>query len=231
MCVVLTPLGSGHRVVRPAKPIAAGLGRGLSRTRAHVFSHLLTQLYRLLAVVAVAAATGAEMGLSVRIFAITGLVLIFAIMVFVRIFAIMVVMLIFATIGFVLIFATMGLVLIFAIMGSVRPFAALVAVVARIFCVDVMNVGVVVPAYGAIETAGFLIELPLGGGEQRLHVLVAIFPSCGLDVAIAGYAIEVGKVELQDAVALAGSEGQLKGHLVGYVLCFTTNVQQSLCAC
>ncbi len=204
MCVVLTPLGSGHRVVRPAKPIAAGLGRWLSRTRAHVFSHLLTQLYHLLAVVAVAAATGAEMGLSVLIFAIM---------------------------GFVLIFATIGFVLIFAIMGSVRPFAALVAVLARIFCVDVMNVGVVVPAYGAIETAGFLIELPLGGGEQRLHVLVAIFPSCGLDVAIAGYAIEVGEVELQDAVALAGGEGQLKGHLVGYVLCFTTNVQQSLCAC
>lgn len=195
------------------KLIAAGLGRWLSRTRAHVFSHLLTQLYRLLAVVAVAAATGAEMGLSVLIFAIMGLVLIFA------------------TIGFVLIFATIGFVLIFAIMGSVRPFAALVAVVARIFCVDVMNVGVVVPAYGAIETAGFLIELPLGRGEQRLHVLVAIFPSCGLDVAIAGYAIEVGEVELQDAVALAGGEGQLKGHLVGYVLCFTTNVQQSLCAC
>lgn len=213
MCVVLTPLGSGHRVVRPAKPIAAGLGRWLSRTRAHVFSHLLTQLYCLLAVVAVAAATGAELGLSVLIFAITGLVLIFAIM------------------RFVLIFATMGFVLIFAKMVFVRPFAALVAVVARIFCVDVMNVGVVVPAYGAIETAGFLIELPLGRGEQRLHVLVAIFPSCGLDVAIAGYAIEVGKVELQDAVALAGSEAQLKGHLVGYVLCFTTNVQQSLCAC
>ena len=222
MCVVLTPLGSGHRVVRPAKPIAAGLGRWLSRTRAHVFSHLLTQLYCLLAVVAVAAATGAELGLSVLIFAITGLVLIFAIMVFVLIFAIM---------RFVLIFATMGFVLIFAKMVFVRPFAALVAVVARIFCVDVMNVGVVVPAYGAIETAGFLIELPLGGGEQRLHVLVAIFPSCGLDVAIAGYAIEVVEVELQDAVALAGSEGQLKGHLVGYVLCFTTNVQQSLCAC
>lgn len=213
MCVVLTPLGSGHRVVRPAKPIAAGLGRWLSRTRAHVFSHLLTQLYCLLAVVAVAAATGAEMGLSVLIFAIMGFVLIFAIMVF------------------VLIFAIMGFVLIFAIMRSVRPFAALVAVMARIFCVDVMNVGVVVPAYGAIETAGFLIELPLGRGEQRLHVLVAIFPSCSLDVAIAGYAVEVGKVELQDAVALAGSEGQLKGHLVGYVLCFTTNVQQSLCAC
>ena len=195
------------------KLIAAGLGRWLSRTRAHVFSHLLTQLYHLLAVVAVAAATGAEMGLSVLIFAIMGLVLIFAIM------------------GFVLIFATIGFVLIFAIMGSVRPFAALVAVVARIFCVDVMNVGIVVPAYGAIETAGFLIELPLGGGEQRLHVLVAIFPSCGLDVAIAGYAIEVGEVELQDAVALAGGEGQLKGHLVGYVLCFTTNVQQSLCTC
>lgn len=222
MCVVLTPLGSGHRVVRPAKPIAAGLGRWLSRTRAHVLSHLLTQLYRLLAVVAVAAATGAELGLSVLIFAITGLVLIFAIMRFV---------LIFATIGFVLIFAIMGFALIFAKMVFVRPFAALVAVVARIFCVDVMNVGVVVPAYGAIETAGFLIELPLGRGEQRLHVLVAIFPSCGLDVAIAGYAIEVGKVELQDAVALAGSEVQLKGHLVGYVLCFTTNVQQSLCAC
>lgn len=215
MCVVLTPLGSGHRVVRPAKPIAAGLGRWLSRTRAHVFSHLLTQLYCLLAVVAVAAATGAELGLSVLIFAITGLVLIFAIMRFV---------LIFATIGFVLIFAIMGFVLIFAKMRFVRPFAALVAVVARIFCVDVMNVGVVVPAYGAIETAGFLIELPLGRGEQRLHVLVAIFPSCGLDVAIAGYAIEVGKVELQDAVALAGGEVQLKGHLVGYVLCFTTNV-------
>ena len=213
MCVVLTPLGSGHRVVRPAKPIAAGLGRWLSRTRAHVFSHLLTQLYCLLAVVAVAAATGAELGLSVLIFAITGLVRIFAIM------------------GLVLIFATIRFVLIFATMVFVRPFAALVAVVARIFCVDIMNVGVVVPAYGAIETAGFLIELPLGGGEQRLHVLVAIFPSCGLDVAIAGYAIEIGKVELQDAVALAGGEGQLKGHLVGYVLCFTTNVQQSLCAC
>lgn len=222
MCVVLTPLGSGHRVVRPAKPIAAGLGRWLSRTRAHVFSHLLTQLYCLLAVVAVAAATGAELGLSVRIFAITGLVRIFAIMGFVLIFAIMV---------FVRIFATMGFVLIFAKMVFVRPFAALEAVVARIFCVDVMNVGVVVPAYGAIETAGFLIDFPLGRGEQRLHVLVAIFPSCGLDVAIAGYAIEIGKVELQDAVALAGGEGQLKGHLVGYVLCFTTNVQQSLCAC
>ena len=195
------------------KLIAAGLGRWLSRTKAHVFSHLLTQLYRLLAVVAVAAATGAEMGLFVLIFAIMGFVLIFA------------------TIGLVLIFATIGFVLIFAIMGSVRPFAALVAVLARIFCVDVMNVGIVVPAYGAIETAGFLIELPLGRGEQRLHVLVAIFPSCGLDVAIAGYAIEVGEVELQDAVALAGGEGQLKSHLVGYVLCFTTNVQQSLCAC
>lgn len=178
-----------------------------------MFSHLLTQLYRLLAVVAVAAATGAEMGLFVLIFAIMGFVLIFA------------------TIGFVLIFATIGFVLIFAIMMFVRPFAALVAVVARIFCVDVMNVGVVVPAYGAIEIAGFLIELPLGRGEQCLHVLVAIFPSCGLDVAIAGYAIEVGEVELQDAVALAGGEGQLKSHLVGYVLCFTTNVQQSLCAC
>ena len=222
MCVVLTPLGSGHRVVRPAKPIAAGLGLWLSRTRAHVFSHLLTQLYCLLAVVAVAAATGAELGLSVLIFAITGLVLIFTITGLV---------LIFATMRFVLIFATMGFVLIFAKMVFVRPFAALVAVVARIFCVDVMNVGIVVPAYGAIETAGFLIELPLGRGEQRLHVLVAIFPSCGLDVAIAGYAIEVGKVELQDAIALAGGEGQLKGHLVGYVLCFTTNVQQSLCAC
>lgn len=222
MCVVLTPLGSGHRVVRPAKPIAAGLGRWLSRTRTHVFSHLLTQLYCLLAVVAVAAATGAEMGLSVLIFAITGLV---------RIFAIMGLVLIFATMRFVLIFAIMVFVLIFAKMVFVRPFAALVAVVARIFCVDVMNVGVVVPSYGAIETAGFLIELPLGRGEQRLHVLVAIFPSCGLDVAIAGYAIEVGKVELQDAVALAGGEVQLKGHLVGYVLCFTTNVQQSLCAC
>lgn len=222
MCVVLTPLGSGHRVVRPAKPIAAGLGRWLSRTRAHVFSHLLTQLYCLLAVVAVAAATGAELGLSVLIFAITGLV---------RIFAIMGLVLIFATMRFVLIFAIMVFVLIFAKMVFVRPFAALVAVVARIFCVDVMNVGVVVPSYGAIETAGFLIELPLGRGEQRLHVLVAIFPSCGLDVAIAGYAIEVGKVELQDAVALAGGEVQLKGHLVGYVLCFTTNVQQSLCAC
>ena len=111
-----------------------------------MFSHLLTQLYRLLAVVAVAAATGAEMGLSVLIFAIMGFVLIFA------------------TIGFVLIFATIGFVLIFAIMMFVRPFAALVAVVARIFCVDVMNVGIVVPAYGAIETAGFLIELPLGRG-------------------------------------------------------------------
>lgn len=144
MCVVLTPLGSGHRVVRPAKPIAAGLGLWLSRTRTHVFSHLLTQLYCLLAVVAVAAATGAEMGLSVLIFAITGLVRIFAIMRFV---------LIFATMGFVLIFATMRFVLIFAKMVSVRPFAALVAVVARIFYVDVMNVGVVVPAYGAIETA------------------------------------------------------------------------------
>ena len=212
MCVVLTPLGSGHRVVRPAKPIAAGLGLWLSRTRAHVFSHLLTQLYCLLAVVAVAAATGAELGL-VLIFAIMRLVLIFAIMVF------------------VLIFAIMRFVLIFAKMVFVRPFAALVAVVARIFGVDVMNVGVVVPAYGAIETAGFLIELPLGRGEQRLHVLVAIFPSRGLDVAIAGYAIEIGEVELQDTVALAGGEGQFKGHLVGYVLCFTTNVQQSLCAC
>lgn len=191
-------------MVRPAKPIAAGLGRWLSRTRTHVFAHLLTQLYRLLAVVAVAVATGAEMGLFVRVL---------AILVFVRIFA------------------TLVSVLIFAIMVFVRPFAALVAVVARIFGVDVMNVGVVVPAYGAIEAAGFLIELPLGGGEQRLHVLVAIFPSRGLDVAIAGYAIEVGEVELQDAVALAGGEGQLKGHLVGYVLCFTTNVQQSLCAC
>lgn len=156
MCVVLTPLGSGHRVVRPAKPIAAGLGRWLSRTRTHVFAHLLTQLYCLLAVVAVDAATGAEMGLFVRIF------------------------------------ATLVSVLIFAIMVFVRPFAALVAVVARIFGVDIMNVGVVVPAYGAIEAAGFLIALPLARGEQRLHVLVAIFPSCGLDVAIAGYAIEVG---------------------------------------
>lgn len=178
-----------------------------------MFAHLLTQLYRLLAVVAVAAATGAEMGLFVLTFAILRSVLIFAIMVPVLIFAITVSVLIFAT------------------MVSVRPFAALGAVVARIFGIDIMNVGVVVPAYGAIEAAGFLIALPLARGEQRLHVLVAIFPSRGLDVAIAGYAIEVGEVELQDTVALARGEGQLKGHLVGYVLSFTANVQQSLCAC
>ena len=69
-----------------------------------MFSHLLTQLYHLLAVVAVAAATGAEMGLFVLIFAIMGFVLIFA------------------TIGFVLIFATLGFVLIFAIIGFVLIF-------------------------------------------------------------------------------------------------------------
>ena len=97
MCVVLTPLGSGHRVVRPAKPIAAGLSRWLSRTRAHVFSHLLTQLYCLLAVVAVAAATGAELGLSVLIFAITGLVLIYATIRFVLNLAIMLLLTVYYT--------------------------------------------------------------------------------------------------------------------------------------
>lgn len=97
--------------------------------------------------------------------------------------------------------------------------------VSPIYMVDV---GVVLPADGAVEVVCVAVFAPLSGREVAAYLAVAALPSVGVDVAIAIDAVEVGEVDTEDAVAVARSDTQFGYHLVGNDGGFLPHVGQSL---
>ncbi len=97
--------------------------------------------------------------------------------------------------------------------------------VSPIYMVDV---GVVLPADGAVEVVCVAVFAPLSGREVAAHLAVATLPSVGVDVAVAIDAVEVGEVDTEDAVAVARSDTQFGYHLVGNDGGFLPHVGQSL---
>lgn len=97
--------------------------------------------------------------------------------------------------------------------------------VSPIYMVDVCAV---LPADGAVEVVGVAVFAPLSGREVAAHLAVAALPSVGVDVAIAVDAVEVGEVDVEDAVAVARSDTQFGYHLVGNDGGFHSHVGQSL---
>lgn len=97
--------------------------------------------------------------------------------------------------------------------------------VSPIYMVDV---GAVLPTDGAVEVIGVAVFAPLPGREIAAHLAVAALPSVGVDVAVAVDAIEVGEVDVEDAVAVARSDTQFGYHLVGNDRGFHSHVGQSL---
>lgn len=97
--------------------------------------------------------------------------------------------------------------------------------VSPIYMVDV---GAVLPADGAVEVVCVAVFAPLSGREVAAYLAVAALPSVGVDVAIAVDAVEVGEVDVEDAVAVARSDTQFGYHLVGNDGGFRSHVGQSL---
>lgn len=97
--------------------------------------------------------------------------------------------------------------------------------VSPIYMVDV---GAVLPADGAVEVVCVAVFAPLSGREVAAYLTVAALPSVGVDVAIAIDAVEVGEVDVEDAVAVARSDAQFGYHLVGNDRGFRSHVGQSL---
>lgn len=97
--------------------------------------------------------------------------------------------------------------------------------VSPIYMVDV---GAVLPADGAVEVVCVAVFAPLSGREVAAYLAVAALPSVGVDVAIAVDAVEVGEVDVEDAVAVARSDAQFGYHLVGNDGGFRSHVGQSL---
>lgn len=97
--------------------------------------------------------------------------------------------------------------------------------VSPIYMVDV---GAVLPADGAVEVVCVAVFAPLSGREIAAHLAVAALPSVRVDVAVAVDAIEVGEVDVEDAVAVARSDTQFGYHLVGNDRGFHPHVCQSL---
>ena len=97
--------------------------------------------------------------------------------------------------------------------------------VSPIYMVDV---GAVLPADGAVEVVCVAVFAPLSGREVAAYLAVAALPSIGVDVAIAVDAVEVGEVDVEDAVAVARSDTQFGYHLVGNDRGFLPHVGQSL---
>lgn len=97
--------------------------------------------------------------------------------------------------------------------------------VSPIYMVDVCAV---LPADGAVEVVGVAVFAPLSGREIAAHLAVAALPSVRVDVAVAVDAIEVGEVDVEDAVAVARSDTQFGYHLVGNDGGFHPHVCQSL---
>ena len=97
--------------------------------------------------------------------------------------------------------------------------------VSPIYMVDVCAV---LPADGAVEVVCVAIFAPLSGREIAAHLAVAALPSVGVDVAVAVDTVEVGEVDVEDAVAVARSDTQFGYHLVGNDRGFHPHVCQSL---
>lgn len=97
--------------------------------------------------------------------------------------------------------------------------------VSPIYMVDVCAV---LPADGAVEVVCVAVFAPLSGREIAAHLAVAALPSVGVDVAVAVDAVEVGEVDVEDAVAVARSDTQFGYHLVGNDRGFHPHVCQSL---
>lgn len=125
-----------------------------------------------------------------------------------------------------------------AIASVVLSRTAMVAVVARAMVVSrsaggvspiyMVDVGAVLPADGAVEVVCVAVFAPLSGREVAAYLAVAALPSVGVDVAIAVDAVEVGEVDVEDAVAVARSDTQFGYHLVGNDGGFRSHVGQSL---
>lgn len=119
--------------------------------------------------------------------------------------------------------------------GAMVAVASVVAgamVVARsaggISPIYMVDVGAVLPADGAVEVVCVAVFAPLSGREVAAYLAVAALPSVGVDVAIAVDAVEVGEVDVEDAVAVARSDTQFGYHLVGNDGGFRSHVSQSL---
>lgn len=97
--------------------------------------------------------------------------------------------------------------------------------VSPIYMVDV---GAVLPADGTVEVVCVAVFAPLSGREVAAYLAVAALPSVGVDVAIAIDAVEVGEVDVEDAVVVARSDTQFGYHLVGNDGGFRSHVGQSL---
>lgn len=91
-----------------------------------------------------------------------------------------------------------------------------------------LDVCAVLPADGAVEVVGVAVFAPLSGREIAAHLAVAALPSVRVDVAVAVDAIEVGEVDVEDAVAVARSDTQFGYHLVGNDRGFHPHVCQAL---
>lgn len=122
--------------------------------------------------------------------------------------------------------------------GAMVAVASVVAgamVVARsaggISPIYMVDVGAVLPADGAVEVVCVAVFAPLSGREVAAYLAVAALPSVGVDVAVAIDAVEVGEVDVEDAVAVARSDAQFGYHLVGNDGGFRSHVGQSLGRC
>lgn len=117
-------------------------------------------------------------------------------------------------------------------MVAVASVVARAMVVARsaggVFPIYMVDVGAVLPADGAVEVVCVAVFAPLSGREVAAYLAVATLPSVGVDVAIAIDAVEVGEVDVEDAVAVARSDTQFGYHLVGNDRGFHPHVGQSL---
>lgn len=119
-----------------------------------------------------------------------------------------------------------------------RTMVAVASVVARAMVVVrstggvspiyMVDVGAVLPADGAVEVVCVAVFAPLSGREVAAYLAVATLPFVGVDVAIAIDAVEVGEVDVEDAVAVARSDTQFGYHFVGNDGGFRSHVGQSL---
>lgn len=133
---------------------------------------------------------------------------------------------------FVVAGAAMVMLVVARAMVAVASVVAGAMVVARsaggVSPINMVDVCAVLPADGAVEVVCVAVSAPLSGREIAAHLAVAALPSVGVDVAVAVDAIEVGEVDVEDAVAVARSDTQFGYHLVGNDRGFHPHVCQSL---
>lgn len=137
----------------------------------------------------------------------------------------MVVMLVVAGATMVMLVEARAMVAVASVVARAMVVARSAGGVPPIYMVDV---GAVLPADGAEEVVCVAVFAPLSGREVAAYLAVAALPSIGVDVAIALDAVEVGEVDVEDAVAVARSDTQFGYHLVGNDGGFRSHVGQSL---